>query len=292
MWQTSEGLAKRDWCAEPDAPDRNAGANQLNDSDLWRLGARLLGAAPAIISSFAINIVGVDVASLYVDNSRQLFSCPEPKSACQSARRQQSAIAHFLGLLLGGAVQIVAELFWQGTLHGTSVGKFVIAPMATVMGGAAFGVVLGHKRLRNGSVDLQWARAWFLIGALFAVLYVVLVYFPTHANGWMSGVLTKSRALLLLLGLLLPALAASMVAVLLSRKRIYRGVLLWSIIGAIVAGFAAWQMGQARIAAEQLLPDDLPVLILVHAVTPIVSAFVIVIVARLIGFIGDNRETA
>ena len=179
------------------------------------------------------------------------------------------AIAMLTGVLLGWLLQGVAELFWIGKHDRFSSGKFIVAPSATVTGGAAFGMALLMIRPEERRGTWQWTLSIVLGGVLLATAWAGINYYGEHGNagGWLAKAgAGRLQTVLLCLGLLLPGVIAAGLARATSPADypILR-FFLFATPAMFVAAVAAWWGGQLLLRGTPTDPHNMPTLIAVHS---------------------------
>ena len=178
------------------------------------------------------------------------------------------AIALILAAALGTALQLAAELAWQGSEDRTSARKFVIAPVAAVMAGAVVATVIAEPWLGQGRALRRWAALCLTVAACAALAFVFVGYLAKHGDGWLanSGAVGIGHAPAVLLALLMGGLVVTALAVVAGRPEGVRRRIAWSALPAAGLGlFVGHAAGRLRIAAEAMLEADLWLLAMTHA---------------------------
>ena len=158
--------------------------------------------------------------------------------------------------------------------HGTSSGKFLIAPSARVIGGSIFGVVMLDPWLRRNVKNIRWLLIWLAAAALIANGYLLLNYLPIHRAGWIarSQAPTSTHVSVVLFIMLMSGAFAASLAGIISRPSSTRLVLfITGVACALVAGSAAYWGAKWRVAASEMIASDVPTLITVQALVPLAT---------------------
>jgi hypothetical protein len=188
------------------------------------------------------------------------------------AGQLQAGVALLYGLLIGGMVQIFAEVIWRGwdvDTWGSS--KFVVAPSGTVIGAGVWSVALLDPYLRPEVWDGHSRRRvlWLLLlgagGVAVAAGFGALFGKPAAGSEVVGRAITYS-------GLLLPGLFAAWIGAFLSPPS-HRGIaiILAGFAGALVAGMVA------ATRVHLMVPEDWYPFSLAHAL----ASFAVVLVPLL-----------
>jgi len=83
------------------------------------------------------------------------------------------SFAVFIGAFFGTLLQLIDELFWIGPGAEGSVKNLVIAPIAIVVGGAIFSLLITQSARKNISQRISWPFIWAALGFVISFLYAI-----------------------------------------------------------------------------------------------------------------------
>jgi len=181
---------------------------------------------------------------------------------------QRISLAVFLGGLLGALAQLMGEFVWHRPEDRGSVSKFVVAPVATVLGGAVFGIVMLDPWLRFGARRLKWVVSWAALSLALAGTHMAIY---VSQKDWIEKASGPSWAIAALGMLVLTSgvLGVALACIVSTAARIRTGLLIAALVAASLAAAAGYWLGQHRIDAKSMIPADLIAFTGFHALSPI-----------------------
>ena len=197
-------------------------------------------------------------------------------------------LALLIAASLGALQQLAAEYFWTGENDRSSSRKFIIAPVATVMGTAIFGRAMLFPWFSEDGPDWRWLLNWLGYGMLMTLAYILIVYEVRHGAGWMADAPSYLRIRVALSVLLITPLVFFAFVPLGLPKRPWVGVLFLSLCAAPFAGMAAAHVADVRIASGHIAPQDRHVLVIVHMLSPVISGIAICLVSPVHSWISER----
>lgn len=206
---------------------------------------------------------------------------------------QRLALAFLAAACIGGLLHLVAHHLWTVALDNGSSRKFVVAPVAPVIGGAVFGMLM--LRGREDGQPRGQVLIWPAIAVTTVLVWTFADYLPTHASdgGWISAAkgavsaeqIAAAYCLLILSGVLLMGVLA------LTGRPVHPAPATLAIISAaclIAAGLGAG-LGFARVAAGKLAADQITALAAIQGLVPLAVWLSVVVAGRLQARVAQGR---